>query len=100
MINMTNQNYYMVNESTNICDNVVVWDGDTNTWTPPQDYLMLAQDTTQCKNWGWNDAISDWELVVRGEGSIGFTWDGTYLITNEPKPDPIVQPIVDGAQTL
>lgn len=90
----------MVNESTSICENVVVWDGDTNTWTPPQNYLMLAQETTPAKNWSWNESTSDWELTVQGSGDIGFTWDGTYLITNQPKPQPPVQSEVTGAQTL
>lgn len=97
---MTTQNYCMVNEQTNVCDNVVVWDGDTNTWTPPPGYLMLVQDTTPAKNWAWNTVTKVWELVVYGLGSTGFTWDGTYLITNEPEPPPIVDPVVTGAQTL
>jgi len=97
---MTNQNYCMVNEQTNICDNVVVWDGDTNTWTPPAGYLMLVQETTPAKNWVWNFNTEVWELVVDGLGGIDYTWDGTYLVTTEPEPPAPIQPVVDGAQTL
>jgi hypothetical protein len=93
---MSAQNYCMVNEATNVCDNVVVWDGNPDTWTPPAGYLMLVQATTPAKNWVWS--IDAWVLEVSGEGQIGYTWDGTYLITNEPQP--IKPPTTEGAQTL
>lgn len=96
---MTTQNYCMVNKSTNVCDNICLWDGDPNTWTPPADYLMLVQATTPTKVWAWNSTTKVWELVEQmGEGQIGFTWDGTYLTTNQPEPAP--QAEVTGAQTL
>lgn len=96
---MSNQNYCMVDEATNVCDNICVWDGNTNTWTPPPGQLMLVQATTPAKVWYWND--SAWSLQEElGAGGVGFTWDGTYLITNEPMPPVPVQPAVDGAQTL
>lgn len=97
---MTAQNYCMVNEQTNVCDNVVMWDGNPNTWTPPVGYLMLVQDTTPAKNWQWDPVAKIWKLVVYGLGNIGFTWDGIYLITDTPEPPPIVDPVVTGAQTL
>lgn len=97
---MATQNYYMVNEQTNVCGNVVLWDGNPDTWTPPPNYLMLAENTTPVKNWFWNSVEKIWELLVEGSGSIGYTWDGTYLVTNEPEPPPIVDPVVTGAQTL
>ena len=65
---MTTQNYCLVDQATNICDNVVVWDGNPDTWQPPADHLTLIQATTPAKVWYWN---------------------GTYLITNEPQPAPI-----------
>ena len=96
---MTTQNYCMVNEATNICDNVVVWDGNPATWTPPAGYLMLVQAVTPAKTWGWDTQTMTWVLVDDiGDGQIGFTWDGTYLITNEPQPTK--PPTTDGAQTL
>lgn len=84
---MTTQNYCMINEITNICDNVCVWDGNPNTWTPPPNYLMLVQADVPAKIWRWNTEASIWYLaVVIGAGSTGYTWDGMYLITNDPQP--------------
>ena len=98
MINMT-QNYCMVNQTTNICDNITLWDGNPDTWTPPPGYLMLVQTDTMALVWVWDAAIPDWVLAQEvGQGQIGFVWNGTELITNEPKPAP--QPVTEGAQTL
>ena len=100
MINMT-QNYCMVNETTNICDNITLWDGNPDTWTPPPGYLMLVQATTPAKVWVWDATGEVWTIEAQeGQGQIGFTWDGTYLTTNDPMPAPPPQPTVDGAQTL
>lgn len=88
---MSNQNYCMVNKETNICDNVCIWDGNFDTWTPPDNYLMLLQENTPAKNWQWNQDQNIWELTIFDFGGIGYTWDGTFLVTNEPKPAPIVQ---------
>lgn len=107
MIDMTTQNYCMVNEATNVCDNVTLWDGNPDTWQPPAGYLMLVQATTPAKTWVWDDVAKVWALEVSGEGQIGFTWDGTYLTTNEPMPAdpanppvPNQQPTTTGAQVL
>lgn len=91
----------MVNESTNIVDNVCLWDGNTASWQPPEGYLMLVQDTTPAMVWGLAPDKTNWILVEQiGVGGIGFTWDGTFAITNDPKPSPITQPVIDGTQTL
>jgi len=85
--NMTTQQYLMINESTNVVDNVCVWDGDTNTWTPPADTLMLVQADTQALVWQLNADKTDYVLVEElGQGQIGFTWNGSVLTTNQPKP--------------
>jgi hypothetical protein len=97
---MVTQNYCMVNETTSVCDNVCLWDGNPNTWQPPSGYLMLVQATTPAKDWVWDSAAKQWNLEVIGVGSIGFNWDGTYLVTNEPMPPVPVQPTVTGAQEL
>lgn len=99
---MAIQNWLMVNETTNILDNITLWDGNPETWTPPAGYLMLVEATTPAKNWVWNDATATWVLEVSGTASIGDTWDGTYIITNDPQPvdPPPAQPVVSGAQTL
>ena len=98
MINM-DQNYCMVNTETNICDNVCVWDGNPQTWTPPANYLMLVQETTPAKVWQLTDSVYEL-VVVMGVGGIGFTWDGTYLITNEPQPAAPEQPMTSGLTDL
>jgi len=84
---MTNQNYLMINNSTNVVDNVCEWDGNTDTWQPPQDYTMLVQATTPAMIWTLNSDSTDYVLVEQmDEAQIGFTWDGTVCTTNEPKP--------------
>jgi len=85
---MTVQNYCMVNESTNIVDNVCIWDGNTQTWATPSGYLMFVQSTTPAKNWVEDTSTTPptYTLQVSGVGSIGYTWDGTYLTTNQPQP--------------
>ncbi len=94
----------MINQSTNVVDNVCLWDGNPNTWQPPAGYLMLVQSTTMSLVWMWDAPINDWVLVQRmDEAQIGFTWNGTECVTNEPKPAPrsaSEQPTTTGAQTL
>ena len=101
MINMSAQPYCMVDTTTNICDNVVMWDGNPDTWTPPPSHLMLVQATTPAKVWELNSEKTEYVLQVQmGTGQIGFTWDGAHLVTNEPQPVIPTQPAVSGAQTL
>ena len=79
----------MINESTNVVDNVCVWDGDTNTWQPPTDTLMLVQSDTQALVWQLSADKTNYVLVeTLGAGAIGFTWNTTtqVLTTNQPKP--------------
>lgn len=86
---MTTQNYLVV--ESNVVTNVVVWDGSLD-WTPPADATMLIQATTNAMVWQPvvdpdTQKIIDYTLEeVLGAGSIGFTWDGTVLTTNQPKP--------------
>lgn len=96
---MTTQNYLMI--ENNVVTNVCVWDGNTQTWTPPADATMLPQATTLALVWLWDQAISDWVLAQEmGQGQIGFTWNGTEFVTNEQKPQPPVQPTTTGTQEL
>lgn len=96
-----NQNYLMINESTNVVDNICVWDGNTQTWTPPPNYLMLVQSTTIALIWQLNEENTDYVLVpLEGAASIGFTWNGSECVTNEPKPEVPVQPVTSGTQEL
>jgi hypothetical protein len=82
------QNYLII--ESNIVNNVVVWDGDTTQWTPPQGSIALVQSTTPAMIWEAtvvNGIITAWNLVEEiGAGAIGFTWDGTVLTTNQPEP--------------
>ena len=81
------QGYFVV--ENNVVTNNIVWDGNPNTWTPPEGATMLVILTTPAKLWGanYNTTPYSWQLVEKmGEGDIGFTWDGSVLITNEPEP--------------
>lgn len=100
-----NQNYLLIDTSTNVCDNVCVWDGNPDTWTPPASHICLLQATTPATVWVWDVEAKDWVLGEElGAGAIGFIWNGTALVTNEPKPPIPVPgpdgPTVAGAQTL
>ena len=97
---MTTQNYLMV--ENNAVTNNVLWDGDTQTWTPPIDATMLIQADTNALVWQLNADKSDYVLVEElGVGDIGFTWNSTtqVLTTNQPKPTIPVQPVTTGTQT-
>lgn len=91
----------MINESTNVVDNICLWDGNLDTWQPPIDYLMLVQATTPALTWILNADKTDWELgQVMGAGAIGFTWNGAEVLTDQLKPaKPQPQPTTDGLQT-
>jgi len=100
---MTTQNYLMVNQSTNIVENTCVWDGNNETWQPPENTLMLVETTTPAMEWfpviETNPQTQKREIVdyvlteTIGGGGIGFTWNGSVLTTNQPKPQPPYPPI-------
>lgn len=82
-------NYLLINTAITpkTCDNVVVWDGDTNKWSPPESHIALLQETTSSKDWSWDATSNTWILTESiGNGQIGYTWDGVALTTNEPQP--------------
>lgn len=88
---MTAQIYLIV--EANVVTNTVLWDGNTETWSPPQESIPLIAETTPAIIWEpvYDDQpkpqVIDYVLQeVMGQGGIGFTWDGTVLTTNEPKP--------------
>lgn len=86
------QNYLII--QSNIVSNVVLWNGDTSQWTPPAGSIALVQATTPAMIWEEvvvDNKLTDYVLKeVIGAGNIGFTWDGSAVITNQPKP-PIPQ---------
>ena len=96
---MTTQNYFVV--ENNAVTNLVVWDGNTQDWQPPTDATMLVQSTTPAMVWELNNLLPPtYELVeVIGAGAISFTWNGTVLTTNEPKPANPIQPVTTGTKT-
>jgi len=96
---MTTQNYLVV--ENNVVTNIVVWDGNTQDWTPPADATMLIQDTTPTMVWKLSADKSTFVLTEQiGAGAIGFTWNGSVLTTNEPQPAPPKdQPIASGTTT-
>lgn len=98
---MENKNYLMINLTTNIAENVIVWNGDVQTWQPPENTLMLVDEETEALTWVLNEEKTDYVLApVLGAGGIGFTWDGTILKTPDPKPEPPAQPIASGTQEV
>lgn len=90
------QNYLQI--QNNVVTNIVVWDGE-NDWTPPSDATMLIQSTISAMVWALNTDKTAYVLIeVVGAGSIGFTWNGTVLTTNEPQPNPPIQPVTTGTK--
>jgi hypothetical protein len=91
---------YLIIEN-NVVTNVVTWNGDTSIWTPPQGSIALVKSTTPVMVWEpvkVDGKTIDWVLVeVVGSGSIGFTWDGSVLTTNEPKPKVPTPPLQESA---
>ena len=88
------QNYLMIEGG--VVTNIIVWDGDVNTWQPPADATMLVQETTPTKVWGVVN--EEWALIDSiGNAEIGFVWDGSVATTNKPKP---TQPVTQGTQSL
>jgi hypothetical protein len=85
---MADQNYLLIQE--NVVTNIVYWNGDVNTWQPPSDATMLVAATTPAMIWEpvvVDEKITDYVLTeFIGLGTIGFTWDGNVLTTNQPKP--------------
>lgn len=85
---MTTQNYLVV--ENNVVTNLVVWDGNTQTWTPPANATMLVTATTPAMVWEATvveGVITAWNLAEEmGAGAIGFTWNGTALTTNQAQP--------------
>jgi len=86
---MTTQNYLII--ESNVVTNTVVWDGNTQTWTPPANATTLVQATTPAMVWVIDYTVqpntSSLQEVV-GAGQIGFTWNGSVLTTNQPEPTP------------
>lgn len=92
---MTTQNYLII--ENNAVTNIVVWDGNTQTWAPPVGSTQLVKDTTPAMVWILNQDKTEWVLSeIVGIADIGFTWNGTVCTTNQSKPaTPVVEPVVE-----
>jgi len=80
------QNYLII--ENNVVTNIVVWDGNTATWTPPAGSIALVQAITPALVWQLNTATPPVYVLTQviGAGSVGFTWDGESVVTNLPQP--------------
>ena len=84
---MTNQNYLII--ENNVVTNLVVWDGNVNPWTPPEDSIQLVASEIPAKVWELDYELTPMVYVLKecmGAGSTGFTWNGSVLTTNELQP--------------
>lgn len=79
--------YFLINKQTNICDNAVVWDGDSSAWNPPNTHTLVERDIVEAVIWVPTSDALDFVLTpVLGQGDIGMRWDGVKLITTSEKP--------------
>lgn len=54
--------YALVNQETNTVENVILWDGDTRNWTPPEGVIaILAPDEVGI---GWKYEGGAWVAPV------------------------------------
>lgn len=84
------QDYLIIDTETNVVDNIVMWDG-TPIWNPPANHIAIPQSNTPAKVWEYDEETQGYVLaIVDGAGSVGFLWDGTFAITNEPMPEQVV----------
>lgn len=77
--------YVLINKETNIADSAVAWDGNIETWQPPETHLALLLDTIPAVDWVWNEETTKWIAVEGiGNGGIGDVWDGEKLVQPYP----------------
>jgi hypothetical protein len=85
---MTTKNYLII--ESNVVTNNVIWDGNPDTWQPPAGSIQVVDATTPAMVWQpvlVDSKVTDWVFGEQlGAGNIGFTWNGSVLTTNEPKP--------------
>jgi len=78
--------YFLINKETNIVENYIGWDGNTENWQPPETHIIIPAETTIAVDWIWSEDISEWLYVEGiGNGGIGDIWDGTKV--SQIKPD-------------
>ena len=37
--------YALINQATSICENIIIWDGDTAKWNPPNGYIAVEANS-------------------------------------------------------
>jgi hypothetical protein len=96
---MTTQAYLQI--ENNVVTNIVLWDGNTQEWQPPTDATMLVKSTTLAMVWKLNTEIPPGYVLTEemGAGQIGFIWNGTDIVTNEPQPENPKQPTSIGTKS-
>ena len=57
------QNYLII--ENNVVDNIVIWNGDTTQWTPPQGSIVLIQATTPAMVWALNSDTPPIYVLVK-----------------------------------
>lgn len=96
---MTTQNYFVIENG--VITNSCVWDGNVESWTPPQGSVLIVNQEMPIKTWLLNDSKTEYVLTETiGFADIGFSYDGSIATTNQPKPELEIQPVVNGATTL
>jgi hypothetical protein len=76
--------FAMVNDETNIVENVCMWDGELTTWAPPAGYTMVRRpDDMEHVGLGWTYANGVFTAPV-------------YVEPEQPQAEPTVQ----GAESL
>lgn len=106
---MSIEQYVMISKATNVVESSCMWDGDTQSWTPPEEYIMLPLSQFSLLVWVPNVGNTDWVLGPMQDPpaglEIGFLYDGTNNLTtpnakpvNPPKD--MAQPTTAGLQTI
>lgn len=89
--------YFVINTTTNICENVVLWNGNNDHWSPPSNYICVDASNTKSKVWSYQQSSNNYVLIDPStltsnsyitRGNIGDTWDGNYFIPPKPSLQP------------
>ena len=64
--------YALIDTTTNVCDNMCLWDGVTP-WEPPPGHYIVLDDN--------------------GAGGIGWSYDPATSTWSPPPPPPVEEPV-------
>lgn len=91
------QNYCVINQQQipNVCENIVLWDGDTSKWNPGEHCIVVPKNSTPTMEWEYVESSNTFVMSEHvGTAGVGYTWDGTHLITNAPQPTEFHKPVI------